>query len=308
MAPFDGRRPFPRPDQPRCRDEIVMRGRRHPRVRRKSRPPRLREKHRPSHPAFRATLVKLGTSENVPQFSDGTLTMERLLLINILFFASPLSVAAKRNSTSTNVDAKSAYRLISLGNRCPGSVPRNVGVHPTFIRLGKDISGKRGRCYFRLATSSSYGLAAFIEQMDFDCGKGEYLQFKTTLPGIWKPTRVFSDRLCGRFNSTNHDLLVKGSDGLHLWQFFNESSPHLEIEYSADFGGNFLIVLTPTRPDCTGITDSFSRCGSGYCVPTSVLCDGHVNCMERPGHEADDERRRECLGSLTKSFSSSSKR
>jgi len=200
------------------------------------------------------------------------------------------------HSGASSSEKGSTYGLITLDERCPSAVPRYIGTQPTLIRL--NLSGKPGhRCVFHVLTRDTYGLAVFIEQLNVDCQKGKYLQFRATLPGRWKPTRTFSNPLCGKANATSHDFHFMGLKDLHRWQFFNESVNRLQIDYSVGAGGSFLLVVTPTRPNCAG--HNYARCGSGYCVPISSLCDGHINCMESPGLEADDERRRECLGNLT---------
>jgi len=189
--------------------------------------------------------------------------------------------------------SSSHYRSISLEGGCP-IFPKALGKHPTFIRLPPG-SSVGSRCILHVTTRPNYGLAVFVEQMDLNCAEDEYLRFNATIPGYWKPTKVFSDALCGRVNATGRDFLVEGTEGLRQWQFFNESSAELKIEFSVGFAGSFLLVATPTLADCTGRGDRFARCGAGYCVPSSVLCDGHINCMERPGYEASDELVRQCL-------------
>ncbi len=190
--------------------------------------------------------------------------------------------------TKARFSEETNYMNINLSEKCGAQV--KLGFGAAIVSLNRTSSST---CRLRLMTKPGYGLAAFVEQLDLSCQASESIHFETRVPGYWKPTKVFSDPLCGHFHATT---APNASSAVNPRRFFNESTNTLDILYK---GGSHLssvtIVVTPTRPECAGLEGLYLPCGKGgYCVARGLACDGRINCMQSAADLAYDEKLAEC--------------
>ena len=161
----------------------------------------------------------------------------------------------------------------------------------------------RGGCEVAITAPQGEGIAAHIEtlhlpqQISSHCSS--WLQLRSESEVGWVRIKSFSEKICGSFDQQTGNI----GDDRTAWeprhQFYNETvSNQITIIFNR---GNyqvsqlmFRIVVTPLALQCGGGDENHHpmfKCGGGaqdYCIDTSLVCDGRVNCM-LPGREAVDE-------------------
>ena len=200
------------------------------------------------------------------------------------------------------------HSYTGIGGEIAGGIVK-LDSKPAVIILEPGDKLPRSSCEVTVAANKGEGVAVHIESLDLPrlnhnhCSS--WLQIESESEsnrGTWVRVKSFSELICGSFDQQKLNF----SDHHGIWnprhQFYNETaSNHITIKFNrGDYKLKrlgFKIVATPLTLKCGSnennnprwLSSQF-RCGGSkdYCVDSSLVCDGKVNCM-LPDREAVDE-------------------
>lgn len=147
-----------------------------------------------------------------------------------------------------------------------------------------------------LTIRPSFGLTAFLKHARLGYSKNcseEFLKLSAGETG--------SEAICGDIAAGSGNFANTSRNDFSPWRFFSTStSKDLTIIYQRQSAlgrslpSVFRIAVTPTEQNCD-FDSRYMPCGEGdYCVPSTVTCDGFVNCVGPGSGFAYDESLEEC--------------